>query len=186
MGEPGLGAELTGWLTRHLGGRIFQLGRLQFELVGVGRTTAGDLTERGIPCQKGDPVLFVHIPACGGPLTELACDESFAHAERFFAGHFPAERYRAYLCFSWLLDPQLARYLAPDSNVLAFQRRFSLWQRDGPDFDADASIRKFVFETPWAPDDQLPRRTRLERAVIDHVAAGRHWHLGRGVIPLTA
>jgi hypothetical protein len=38
----------------------------------------------------------------------------------------------------------------------------------------------FVFGRPDAPLDTLPRDTTLQRAIIDHQLAGRHWHGGAG------
>jgi len=37
-----------------------------------------------------------------------------------------------------------------------------------------------VFRTVSAPLDQLPRRTVLQRAILDYLAAGRHWQWRRG------
>ncbi|MDQ4105409.1 MAG: acyltransferase, partial [Actinomycetota bacterium] len=38
--------------------------------------------------------------------------------------------------------------------------------------------------TTTAPLAELTRRTTLERAVVDHRAAGRHWRGGSGWLPL--
>jgi GNAT-like C-terminal domain len=43
------------------------------------------------------------------------------------------------ICTSWLLDDQLAAYLKPDSNIIRFQRRFSLLP-DSSDGDDDVLI----------------------------------------------
>jgi hypothetical protein len=37
-----------------------------------------------------------------------------------------------------------------------------------------------VFRTLTTPLDQLPRRTVLQRAIVDHLKAGRHWQIRRG------
>ena len=51
-------------------------------------------------------------------------DDSFAAATDFFARYFPDYPTRDFYCQSWLLDPQLATLL-PDSNLAAFQRRWT-------------------------------------------------------------
>jgi hypothetical protein len=93
-GTPGL---RKGWWVRLAWeGRLFELGRLQFE--------------------PREGRLNVHIPEAG-PLTPADCDDSLARARRFFAE-------RVAECHSWLLDPQLADYLTAASNIVRFQRRF--------------------------------------------------------------
>jgi len=42
--------------------------------------------------------------------------------------------------------------------------------------DADVEVLRFVFRTLTTPLDQLPRRTVLQRAIVDHLQAGGHWY----------
>jgi hypothetical protein len=175
------------WLRLHFSGRIYQLGRLQFELARLGGRTGRGVAAAGMPFTTGDPALAVHVPAFYGPLSPEACDASFARAREFFARHFPDERYAVATCHSWLLDEQLAEYLPADANIVRFQRRFRPAYR--PDPTPFPSILRFVFGLEHAPDaaaptpeelDALPRRTALERAVADHLRAGRRWHDAAG------
>jgi hypothetical protein len=189
-GQPGLGGRLTSWMTLHFTGAIYQLGRLQFERVDLAGPLACSVAAAGIPSCAGESALAVHIPARLGPMSAQACDESFAIARDFFATHFPEEQPSVCACISWLLDSQLGGYLPADSNIMGFQRRFQLWdldespaERRKSETDSDSDIRRMVFEDPRRSDDQQPRRSRLERAIIDHNAAGRHWHTGRGWVP---
>lgn len=138
------------WFTHHFRGTLYRLGRLQFD-----RTSDGHLE--------------VHVPD-GAPLTPEACDESLAAVRPFFAEHFPDETYREARCVSWLLDPQLADYLPPDSNILNFQRRFTLVHPGEP---ADEEILNFVAEG-----------TILHRTVLKHLAQGKHWYHVVGVLPI--
>ena len=50
--------------------------------------------------------------------------------------------------------------------------------------DADIEVLRFVFRTLTTPLDQLPRRTVLQRAIVDHLKAGRHWQWRRGRFPI--
>ncbi|WP_329132214.1 acyltransferase domain-containing protein [Streptomyces sp. NBC_01476] len=165
------------WLLRAFRGTLHQLGRLQFERARLGGTMARTLAAR-----PGDPVLLIHIPDFRGPLTAEGCAASLAAARAFFPRHFPDEPYTVAACYSWLLDPQLAEYLAPTSNILAFQRLFHLGAPDpAPDDDAPLT---FVFGDPALPLAGLPARTTLERAITAHLRAGRHWHTGSGWLEL--
>lgn len=177
----GGGMVTPGWITHHLRGEIYQLGRLQFERGRLHEKTAAGLAEKGLPAAEGDLYLSVHIPDFSGPLTRGACDESLARARDFFPRYFPEEDYALVLCTSWLLDPQLKQYLGPHSNVIAFQDWFQ-GIRQLPEAN-DGGPVGFVFGDPdFAPAD-LPRRTSVERAVGDHLRAGRHWHGGVGWLP---
>jgi hypothetical protein len=182
-GVGGLDAELTSWLTSHFRGLIYQLGRLQFQRATLGNRTGKAIAAAGHPCGPGDPALAVHVPAFHGPMTSQACELSFEAAVEFFKQHFPAEMYRVAVCHSWLLDPQLAEYLPPKSNIIQFQRRFQPAYQPKPD---DHGILRFVFGQAGIDRASAPRRTRLERAVLDHLDAGRHWHGGAGWTLLTS
>ena len=81
-------------------------------------------------------------------------------------------------CHSWLLDEQLREYLPPDANLVRFQQRFRpAYQRSDP---ADETIVRYVFGRTSVDLEGLPRRTTLERAVVNHLKAGRHWYGGAG------
>ncbi len=177
-GRPGLGDELAGWLTRHLVGSILQLGRLQHERAEAGPRTGVWLREDGARYAPGDLCVSLHIPETG-PLRPDSVRESLRAGRTLLRRRFPQERLRVRFCVSWLLDPQLAEYLPEGSNIRAFQGLF----RIGPakDDDGDVSVRKFVFGNTAAPVEALPQRTALDRAVVAHWRAGRHWrvHVGR-------
>ncbi|MEU0739652.1 acyltransferase domain-containing protein [Streptomyces sp. NPDC006134] len=181
-GEGGL--RETVWLARHFRGELFQLGRLQYERTRVGRRTAPVLAAAGLDAAPGTPCLDLHIPGFRGPLSPAACDHSLEMAREFFARHFPEEPYRAAMCHSWLLDPQLRKYLDPESNIVRFQQRFRVAHEDTePD---DTVPVRFVFGNPGLPVEGLPRRTSVERAVGDHLRAGGHWYIGHGWFPFPA
>jgi GNAT domain-containint protein/N-acyltransferase family protein len=172
LGDGGL--RTSGWLTLHFRGAIYQLGRLQFNRMNVRAAHVADAFS------EGDPALGIHIPE-SGPLTPEACDDSFAQAKSFFSGHFPETPTRLAICTSWLLDPQLADYLGPESNIMRFQRRFTLV---GEGFDGDADVLRFVFHRIVPSIDDLPQRTTLERAIVAHLRAGKHWRSRTGWIGL--
>lgn len=158
------------WMGLHFAGNLYRLGRLQFEL-GSWRVPVHE--SASCPLADGEPILDVHIPDIG-PFGPDACDESIARAREFFPRFFPDFDYRAFGCWSWLLDPQLAEYLSPESNIMRFQKRFepvkTAQQHDGP-------AVMFVFRMhPDTPIEDLPQRTSLERAVVRHIQSGGRWN----------
>jgi hypothetical protein len=155
---------MQAWLTLHARGGLYELGRLQH--------------------QRGDGTISLHVPEAG-PLTAEAIVASLDEARAFFPRHFPDEHYTTFSCGSWLLDPQLLEYLPADSNIVRFQQRFELEPYEQPEgLDPDVEVRRFAFRSLTTPLDRLPRRTVLQRAVIDHLQSGRHWQWRRGSFPI--
>lgn len=188
-GGPGL--LHPSWNSLHFRGELYQLGRLQFQRSVLGDRMGGAVAAAGHSAGPGDPCLDLHITDFRGPLSPEACDRSMALAREFFARQFPEERYETAMCHSWLLDPQLKRYLPADSNIVRFQERFRL--ADGHEREKekekepepeDSVPIAFVFGDQDLPVAELPRRTRVERAVGDHLRAGGHWYGGHGWFPL--
>lgn len=165
------------WLSLHLRGAIYELGRLQFERGRLGNTTSQGMIAAGVDCRHGDDVLSVHIPAFSGPMDPAACDASIARAVEFFPRHFPEEHPVYAVCHSWLMDDDLREYLPATSNIIQFLDRFQISYRWG---ENDAGILRFVFGRSDLALDDYPQTTTLERAVIAHIKAGRHWHGGAG------
>lgn len=172
------GLHVAWWLLLHLRGEIYQLGRLQFQRATLGNRTGNSVAAEGLPFRPGSPALSLHIPDYLGPLTAPACDRSLDLARGFFPRHFPDEPYAIATCHSWLLDPQLRDYLPQDSNIVRFQQRFTLAYAS-PE-KADKEVIGFVFGDERRPLNELPQRSTLERAVVEHLRSGGHWHLGHG------
>jgi hypothetical protein len=151
------------WLSRHFSGSLYRLGRLQFDRAVF----------------EGEPVLEIHIPG-DGPLTPAACDESIAQAAGFFARHFPEENHQRALCHSWLLDRQLNDYLSAETNILDFQRRFTVTDQSSL---ADEDVVNFIFGYD-VDRSRLPQQTTLQRAIVSHLAEGNHWYHCTGSLVL--
>ncbi|QBI54258.1 acyltransferase domain-containing protein [Streptomonospora litoralis] len=180
-----IGLETATWTALHFRGGLYELGRLQYEpdrirdvdeMRWYGREQAAAM---GAEFAWGAPALCLHIPA-DGPLEPARVQRSLARARGFFAACFGAD-YPVAVCSSWLLDPQLAEYLPETSNILAFQRRFTLVEGDAP---GDADVFRFVFGLPDVDLDRAPRRTRLEKAAVEHLRAGHHWQVRTGWLRL--
>jgi hypothetical protein len=182
LGDGGL--RTSDWLTLHFRGSIYQLGRLQFDRMNIRAAERSWLPSApswvADAFREGQHALGIHIPE-SGPLTPEACGEAFSRAQPFFARHFPETPTRLGICTSWLLDPQLADYLDSDSNIVRFQRRFQLI---GEGHDGDAAVLRFVFHRIAPNIDDLPQRTRLERAIVAHLRAGKHWRNRTGWLSL--
>ena len=148
------------WVNLVWSGFLFRLGRLQFNLA----------LEQ--PDGRSEWVLSTHVPA-DGPLPRTAADESFATARTFFAAHFPDYPVRWFHCRSWLLDPTLSELL-PESNLAAFQRRWTLY---GPREPGEEDLLFFVFQRRGQVEPTtLPTDTALRRRAADRLVSGRGWN----------
>jgi hypothetical protein len=118
----------------------------------------------------GDKVIALHIPAVG-PLTPDEVDASVSMAKEFVATYFPEWSYNAFICESWILDPQLEKMLGEGANIVKFGKRFSLMSIES----GGRSPYYFVF---LRPNDENPapetfgEATRLERALKTHYMQG--------------
>jgi hypothetical protein len=169
------GLETHKWLTLHWRGALYQLGRLQFDL---GRIDPFSRWARALPegVKGGDWAPGVHIPEAGALGIE-ATTASLDQLKPFLSKHFPEVEARMVHCRSWLLDPYL-RQVLPGSNVGSFQQLFTL---DGTSEANNEDTVYFTFRQRGLDRlDELPRDTRLQRAVLDRIHDGGHWHLTQG------
>jgi hypothetical protein len=123
----------------------------------------------------GDPVLNLHIPS-GSPMSHQACGDAFRTALGFFPRHYPDYHFVAFHCGSWILNTWLQEVLPPTSNLVRFQHEvylypIALW----PPTMTDRAFGRL-------PDDlsQAPRDTRLRRALLEVLEAGREPPVGGG------
>lgn len=125
----------------------------------------------------GDPVISIHIPAAGSLNPELV-NESLEKAVAFFGKYYPDYKYKAFVCYSWLMDPQLVDLLGPEKNISKFCNRF----RKITQKSSGNSVFKFVFMKPNMNFvfSELPENTSLERAIKNHYENGKAIYGGVG------
>lgn len=128
--------------------------------------------------QLGDDVLSVHIPADGKMSPELV-DEAFALADKFFADHYADVDFKAYVCSSWLLNTDIKEFLEPESNIVRFQKRFSIVVTTTNGY----SLFWHVFGTPnIGPLEDLVPKNSFQQKFLDRVKAGQTLYNGYGYI----
>ncbi len=179
-----VGVDAGWWMLPTLRGEIVDVGCLQYHRVNLGVGTLSpspwysddDVARMGVGFRHGDPSVGIHIPD-RAPITPERLDQSFAEAREVLGRLWPVAQRRLATCQTWMLDDHLARYLSETSNILAFQRRFTLlpvWVED------DADTLEFVFRSPGTAMADLPRTTTLQRAILDVLESGGHWRARTG------
>ena len=179
-----VGIDAGWWLLPILRGEMVQVASLQFHRVnlGIGNLSPApwysesESAALGTGFRRGDPSVGIHIPneTALGP-DDL--DVTFERARETLGTMWPVEQRRLATCQSWLLDAQLADFLDPASNIMRFQRRFTLL--DGW-YDNDVETLNFIFQRPGVARGDLPRDTTLQRGVLDLLERGGHWRARPG------
>lgn len=168
------GLHTYDWLAWTWSGSLYWLGRLQFNLERLEGSDRAGSTDAGW-------VVSTHIPR-SGPLDPDSVDDSLARAAAFFPRHFPDRPVQDFWCSSWLLAPELAAALDPESNMARFQRRWHLYGEPMPG-DEDALF--FTFAHRGEMDlDALPQQTSLQRAIVARLRSGEHWSSRQGRLAL--
>jgi hypothetical protein len=177
------GVESLSWLQYHLRGLLFEVDGLQYRAYRLGGSDQPEpwlehhaARANGPGFLPGDLSISLHIPE-GAAIDGPSVQRSMAAARELLDTVFPTSTPRIVTGSSWMLDDQLLRLLPPDSNIVRLQQSFQLvpgW------LDGDSAILGSVFGQ-WGETPQPGAvRTRLQRAVLAHLTAGRHfrWRTG--------
>lgn len=170
------GFAQPGWLNNHIRCRLFKLGRLQFEQRTISESESVKLNKDGceVILNHGDKVLGVHIPR-GGKMEESACLDSFEMAKEFFPKYFDYD-FKAFTCSSWLFDPSFEKLLPPDSNILKFQKLFTVFPGGEGYWGLDYVFVNITRENI----KDAPTDTYFRKKLVEHLLAGGKMHSGRG------
>ena len=160
------------WIEHHLNFSLFKLGRLQFNF----NKAKMDYEPLGI--KKDDNTLGVHIPR-SEPFTPEVWEASFAMAKEFFAKYFPDYSYNYYSCFSWFLSPDLDKLMNKDSNVLKFQKLFTVAYTEENDI---MLYFTFGWGTTLEDIEKIEAKTSLQKRIKKYVAEGNKLTHGYGFI----
>ena len=175
-----VGTFVPGWYDGFFKMTRFGLGRLQFERRPAPEELDG-YTEKGLTLHTGDTVINIHIPS-SGPLTEESRRDAYRRAYDFFADE-RRDGKLAIVCSSWLLYHPYRKVFGEGSNVVGFQDDFTRIIQSDADSFKDA-WRVFGADAEKAPEE-LPRRTRMQRAFVDWIKNGGGAGHGTGVFVMT-
>lgn len=168
-GKIGLKKDDVIWFRHIMNVCIFKIGALQFqkfEMQYLDEATIGEAYMAFEEIQKtrlpnGSPVINCHIQR-DADISAVSVEASFARAKVFFAECFPAIRYKAFLCYSWLLYPPMLKRLPEESNIRQFAERFTII---GSCEDSEQAMEN-LFDNGKPNVSQKP--TSLQKMAIDH------------------
>lgn len=162
------------WLTTHINGEIFKIGRLQYQMYVC---DSEDLDYSRLPFNRGEKVLYIHIPQ-GEKLKYSECVKSIKLAKEFFNKYFYDFTYRYFFCESWLLYEENGDFMKKDSNILKFVSLFDIAYSVKD--DKQAIERIFGKEKNNMAD--YPENTSLQKAAKEYMQNGHNLGMGIGTI----
>lgn len=168
-GKVGLSHADCIWLRHLANAQIFKLGVLQYQ---VWKMFYLETREDCSPffhiseTQKarlpaGTPVLNVHIQKEAN-LAQEHVAKSLRMAKDIFPQIFPETRFRAMVCYSWLLHSGLKDLLPGDSRILRFAKNFEIVSESG---DKQQALER-VFGRRYRRKADYPQQTSLQRAAL--------------------
>ncbi len=168
------GSFVAGWFPGFFNLTRFALGRLQFELTDI----PNDFEGNGIKIAKGQKAINMHIPRSGEPLSKESYEHSFALAKQFYKDTFPVDQPAPFVCHSWLLYPDTAKFVPAHLNTYKFLSEFTIMEsshNNGEDLWR-------LFDTLEQHPDRLPADTSLRRAFVAHLKNGGRVGWGFGIL----
>lgn len=148
-----------GWLIRHYTGRIFRIGRLQF-----------NISKSAIRVPEGEYVIETHVPQ-GEPLDIEQCNMSFLMAKEFFRKHFPEYDLKYFTFHSWLANPNLTKLLDANSNIVKFMKLWTVVDDIG-DNSQQAIERVFGLGFKYVDINNAPENTGLQKKLKKYLIEG--------------
>ncbi len=163
------GLKNYSWLKNHVRFELFKLGRLQFQFFSSANA-AFDFSR--LPFDRGDNLIYVHVPK-SGKLDVDECKKSIDYARRFFAEYFSDYEYDYFICESWLLFIDNAKFMKKSCNILQFA---DLFEYGYSVYDeAQAFERLFGAVAPVHSKRKiaaLPQNTSLQKSAVEFKLSG--------------
>lgn len=151
------GTFVAGWFEKLLNMKIFTLGRFEYEKMMYDGRIFGTC---GNYIRYGDPLLEIHIPSSGVPLTDEIRLDSYKKARDFFCPN--ATKPVPFLCVSWLLWPAYEDYIPDHLNIKRFRHDFTITAQSDPWDDFPDGWRVFGAKA-GLPPEELPTDTTQRR-----------------------
>ncbi len=160
------------WIWRYTSGLIFRIGELEYERTYFPKGHK-ELKLEGKQC------LSLHIPS-DTDLSRNKIRDSYESAIRFFELYFPDYHYQVMYTDTWLLSPNLIKWLKQDSKIRLFAADYSLLSVD----EQDDSGVPWIFGRVDANVQDYPEKTSLQRQAKQQLLAGAHIGSALGILSL--
>ncbi|WP_369670027.1 acyltransferase domain-containing protein [Enterococcus lactis] len=160
------------WIWRYTSGLIFRIGELEYERTYFPKGHK-ELKLEGKQC------LSLHIPS-DADLSRNKIRDSYESAIRFFELYFPDYHYQVMYTDTWLLSPNLTKWLKQDSKIRLFAADYRLLSVD----EQDDSGVPWIFGRVDTQVQDYPEKTSLQRQAKQQLLAGAHIGSALGILSL--
>lgn len=160
------------WIWHYTSGLIFRIGELEYERTYFPKGHK-ELKLEGKQC------LSLHIPS-DADLSRNKIRDSYESAIRFFELYFPDYHYQVMYTDTWLLSPNLIKWLKQDSKIRLFAADYRLLSVD----EQDDSGVPWIFGRVDAQVQDYPEKTSLQRQAKQQLLAGAHIGSALGILSL--
>ncbi|EGP5688709.1 acyltransferase domain-containing protein [Enterococcus faecium] len=160
------------WIWRYTSGLIFRIGELEYERTYFPKGHK-ELKLEGKQC------LSLHIPS-DADLSRNKIRDSYESAILFFELYFPDYHYQVMYTDTWLLSPNLTKWLKQDSKIRLFAADYRLLSVD----EQDDSGVPWIFGRVDAQVQDYPEKTSLQRQAKQQLLAGAHIGSALGILSL--
>ncbi|MCS8592496.1 hypothetical protein EFM62_06060 [Enterococcus faecium] len=160
------------WIWRYTSGLIFRIGELEYERTYFPKGHK-ELKLEGKQC------LSLHIPS-DADLSRNKIRDSYESAIRFFELYFSDYHYQVMYTDTWLLSPNLTKWLKQDSKIRLFAADYRLLSVD----EQDNSGVPWIFGRVDAQVQDYPEKTSLQREAKQQLLAGAHIGSALGILSL--
>lgn len=160
------------WIWRYTSGLIFRIGELEYEMTYFPKGHK-DLKLEGKHC------LSLHITS-DADLSRNKIRDSYESAIHFFELYFPDYHYQVMYTDTWLLSPNLTKWLKQDSKIRLFAADYRLLSVD----EQDDSGVPWIFGRVDAQVQDYPEKTSLQRQAKQQLLAGAHIGSALGILSL--
>ena len=131
--KTGISKEDAIWFRHIINCKIFKIGVLQFqpfEMIYLDEEILGETymffsSEQRKKLPAGAQVINCHVQQ-GADLSTEEINKSFSDAQALFAKIYPKIEFKAFLCYSWLLYPDMTKLLPENSRIKAFAENFEI------------------------------------------------------------
>ena len=122
--------------------------------------------------RQGDKIISVHIPA-HDPFTYEICEESYKIAREVFKNCYPEFEYKAFCCFSWMLEKRLKQIMGRDTNITRFADKYVGF----PLKSGGGGCFSFLYHLNGkVPIEQLPENNSMQKAVKKYFLDGNVYY----------
>lgn len=152
----------------------FRIGNLNFEIIIFKR----DFEFDGHSIKNGEKCISVHIPR-GTDFSDELCERSYLEAKAFFKKYYGIDN-GIFHCHSWMLHPWLKEDISPESKIVKFGTKFTLYATS-----KDLSPNEYVFpkeyENGRCDFENFPENTSIQRAAKKRLLSDMPYGCAEGV-----